>query len=56
MQALLGDARVDPCVFQNDAVKKAFGAGHLQVVRILLQDQRVIQEAGIDDIIGCLKQ
>lgn len=37
-------------------MKKAFGAGHVQVVRILLQDQRVIQESGVDDFIGCLKQ
>ncbi|KAJ3132834.1 hypothetical protein HK100_004929 [Physocladia obscura] len=53
VKLLLGDGRVDPRWNEDFAIGKACELGHLEIVRILLQDKRVV--AGFNEVrIACV--
>ena len=52
VRLLLQNARVGPSANDNSAIKRACENGHVEVVLLLLQDERVIAAGGIDDIIA----
>ena len=51
-RSLLQDDRVDPSALSNSAIRLASHSDCIEVVRLLLDDKRVLDYVGIDDIVA----